>query len=244
MPLPPVQSPEVPQYLLEAMAVVQGLTLDELQLGAAPTIFKYLPKKSLAFKDGLKEIIRDISRCLQMKQLQPKAIDGLWKVLFYLPRFLFFIPIGGPPVGTRQVAAVAENVRLFKGENAAARLWRASHNFGVSSTLYNVSEDDINEGIYESKDEIAQNRKWERVKVACADGDITKAAQYAAPEAKIANITSERLGKYVEEVFKVPDGATKNPPPSDREVAEFIDTILEDAERNEEAESRPPMWIK
>ena len=171
-----------------------------------------------------------------MKQLQPKAIDGLWKVLFYLPRFLFFIPIGGPPVGTRQVAAVAENVRLFKGENAAARLWRASHNFGVSSTLYNVSEDDINEGIYESKDEIAQNRKWERVKVACADGDITKAAQYAAPEAKIANITSEGLGKYVEEVFKVPDGATKNPPPSDREVAEFIDTILEDAGRNEEAE--------
>ena len=62
MPLPPVQSPEVPQYLLEAMAVVQGLTLDELQLGAAPTIFKYLPKKSLAFKDGLKEIIQDISR--------------------------------------------------------------------------------------------------------------------------------------------------------------------------------------
>ena len=216
-----VQNGELPDYLHKAISVLQSVTVDEIQLGAVPAIMKYLPTKSKPFRDGLVKIIQDLSEALQMRGLPHELQVGLHKVFYCLPRFLFFVSVGAPSTVVRHVQTAAENVRLFL-DGQAARLWAAGHNFGVSSVRYDCYDADTLESLDSGDEAMAQKKRWDLATVAAADGDITKAAQYAAPEAKVAQMSPEELSAYVAKIFTVPQEDSHAPPPSDEQVADQI----------------------
>ena len=220
------QSAILPGYINKAMAVLEALTLDQLQLEAGPTIHKMLPA-SVAIKEGIATIIKDITGALQDQRHSTPVREGLWKVLFYLPQFLFFVPRGGG-AKHKSIRGVGECVRLFLDEKAAL-LWQTSHNFGTSATQYEVGMDDLRESL--SDDEAAQKatRKWEGVATAAAEGDAKRAAQRAHPQSMPVPMHPRDLDAFKNKLFTVPADSARMPMASDWEVGQMVDSLLEEA---------------
>jgi len=195
---------------------------------------KYLPK-SRAGKEAITTIINDLAATIQAADTPAKTRESLWKVLFFLPRFIFFIPVAS---GGTNVGSISQRARLFvKGE--ADTLWRMGHDFGISSIRYELSHDDTSE-IFEGQDEEVvkkEAKKWEQVSSALEVGEISKAAELANPIWRIANVSPGNLEAHATELFEVSHEHARDEMASDVEVFNLAESLLQEAINNGECAS-------
>ena len=139
----------------------------ELQLSARPVMAKRICQAKSA-KENFSRILKDLMRAINQRSLPPATQKSLWKLLRVLPRFLFYVPIHCEK--SRDVGGVAQRLRLFRDGHAKI-LWEQSHAFGITSTIYDPSSDDLEESKQERGGDDKQAQDYQRASSLQQDGD-------------------------------------------------------------------------
>jgi len=119
--------------LEDALVVVNGMSLDDIQLAPCPVMMKYFGGITNATHAGLKTIISDILRGIMLPELTGPKKEAIWKLLSALPRFLFFAP--NKSHESKPVRGLTDRVRLFL-DGQAHTLLKMSNDFRSVTMRY------------------------------------------------------------------------------------------------------------